>query len=235
MGGEWWYRFNKRHNLRTTSLPPMPTGNYTTQMEFWANPKNSMNGSSIIANWGRVGKDLTTDTNGLNCGSDVLQLLVNRLRVKSGYLNFNNSTFYPPHTGANTSAYKSQPVTGLNGTVYQSGQRTNVQWSGLKNYIDPLLPPTLATHTGRHVVTGALNFNQEGNDLIASIGRATIYIDNILVADMPLQSGMQQMIFPGFGIFQIGSGSDYPDYVKHIRMYDGVIDKSMLDALPTAI
>jgi hypothetical protein len=75
--------------------------------------------------------------------------------------------------------------------------------------------------------------------LIAGIGRSTLYIDNKLVSDLPIDySGhvAPKMIFNGKGILQmgIGSGGVCPVYAKHIRMYEGVIQKSMLDALPTA-
>jgi len=168
--------------------------------------------------------------------------------VFGGSIGNNNNTFWDsPHTGVNTGP--GSIITGLDGVVYKSGPRVNSMLDARVNYLDPLfiptntresnlltqtIPPTDEMFWGHHVITGGVNFDQQGDNLIAGIGRSTLYIDNKLVSDLPHNA--PKMIFPGLGILQmgIGSGGVCPVYAKHIRMYEGVIQKSMLDALPTA-
>jgi hypothetical protein len=236
--GEWWYKFNKHHLLQATSLPPMPTtGNYTTQMEYWTDP-SIPDKISIMANWGCAAHPThSNNVNGLLAGSDETYIQCYQIKANSGSMQFGGRTYFPPHTGTNTSRYTNQPRTGLDGVVYQTGQRFAPQISGRNNYIDPSVPPTNELFHGHHVLTTAMNFDQEGDDLLASKGQVAIYIDNKLLSMEGLQVGMQKPMFVDNGktIFQIGTaGTMVIVYVKHIRMYEGVMLKSMLDALPTA-
>tara|TARA_B110000114_G_scaffold19648_1_gene18797 strand:- start:558 stop:4460 length:3903 start_codon:yes stop_codon:yes gene_type:complete len=249
--GEWWYKFNKYHLLQARSLPPMPTtGNYTTQMEFWTSPSDALTAStiSILANWGNAAHSTsTTNVHGLVAGSDMTYLQVYMLKVNRGNMQFGGRTYHPPHTNVPPVKYINQKTTGLNGVVYETGERFSPQISGTVNYMNPSnpsqpsggssIPPTGELFYGHHVLTSAMNFDQEGDDLLASKRQTAVYIDNKLLSWQGLQSGMQKPMFVDNGktIFQIGDqGGSSVVYVKHVRMYEGVMKKSMLDALPTA-
>jgi hypothetical protein len=214
LGGELWYRLNKMCRLETTSLPPMPTtGNYTTQMEFWSDFSNIGDVLTLDALWGRFPGNVVGN-------SDYTQLQLYRFENSignptGGFMKMHNQSRHPPHEGeskySNNNGYRNSPTFAGNST-----------W-------DDGTPFT--SHSGRHVLTGAYNFNQEGTDLIASIGKVTLYLDNKKVIELPIHIDMKERMMFLDGILKIESQNDQPNYIKHIRVYDHVIDQQMLNTL----
>jgi len=236
--GSWgyWLSLDAGCILETITLPRMPkTGNYTTQLEFWSNGTDTplteqilgfIPGISLNALWGKL-------SGGGVAESDYTQIQMYGFNNSNyeGFIQMKNQSIHPPHqgTGPNPSqpdsnGYRVSPLTQVGGT-----------WDD---------ETELVLHRGRHVITGAYNFNQDGPGLIANIGYATLYLDNRKLSDEPINPDMTDpMMFQNGslpppdpanaasdGILKI-QNEHQRIHIQHIRMYEGVITQDKLDTL----
>ena len=215
VNGDTWYRMGQGQSLQTTSLPPMPTKNYTLQMEFITNDIDEA--VNFMAIYGQYAGD--------GVASDILTLKLHLfgslLDGNNGFIEFKNQQMIPPHSGTSPDGYSYRSSAVFRGKT--------LNWPDGSDFV------MADSVWGHHVLTGAYNFDQEGTDLIANKGKLSLYLDNKLMLETPLNVNMvDPMMFLGQTL-RLNSNNAAPNYFKHIRMYDGVIDQSMLDALPTAI
>jgi len=210
VNGDTWYRMGNGAVIQTTGLPVMPTRNYTWQMEFMTN--DIAQELKLFTAYGNHGGD--------GAASDTLTMQIYRFgNTKDGgmhgFIQMKNQQMVPPHSG----------------TAY----RTNVVFKGSYDWADGSDFVMADSVWGHHVLTGAYNLDQEGTDLITNTGTVSLYLDNKLMNVQNLTGNMvDPMMFLGKAM-RVQSNNSSPNYIKHIRMYDSVINQSMLDALPTAI